>query len=527
MGADEGIRVGQVLQRTLNARSGELSRLRSELTANEGLIRALASRRGEALLRLAKHDIPEMSRAAIESTYSEVRSELLRILDRKEDRREQLITGIDGAEAELVERERELDSVTSDLNQKVAERDRLEEEVETRLATYKNFAELSKEVATADEELARNEERVEELAREAKDKLPPYEKSSLFMYLFKRKYGRSDYTSRGLIRTLDGWVAKLIDYRRARKGYEFLKTTPELVAAEVERRREERGILFEKLEALEDEIAEATGLTRVLAEGERLGARHDELVVARQAVVDRLSGMREELLGIEQSQGRYYGEALERYRKFLGDTETAVMESRARRTPDFEDDEIVREIRDVEGEIVTARGQLEDLDDHRDDIEERVRGLREVVGKYRRHDYDSRRSYFEGLDIDRELDRYLTGKVSSTKLWRKIREAQRFRPTYSQRRRGRIGRVRPGTGRSASRGGLGGGLAGSVGSELSRTLVRAITHAAGEALRSGMGGGFPRGGGSIFGSSRRRGGGRKSSPRRRSGGGGFTSGQGF
>ena len=79
-------------------------------------------------------------------------------------------------------------------------------------------------------------------------------------------------------RSIDAWVARLIDFGNARQGYEFLKKTPKLVADEVIRRRELFTKLMQQVEALEHAEADKIGLISVLKDGEALGARRDALV---------------------------------------------------------------------------------------------------------------------------------------------------------------------------------------------------------------------------------------------------------
>ncbi len=77
------------------------------------------------------------------------------------------------------------------------------------------------------------------MAREAAEKLPQYDRSRLFRYLHDRGFGTSEYQAAGWVKSLDRWVADLIDFPNARNGYEFLKKAPGLVAAEVARRRDQ------------------------------------------------------------------------------------------------------------------------------------------------------------------------------------------------------------------------------------------------------------------------------------------------
>ena len=94
----------------------------------------------------------------------------------------------------------------------------------------------------------------------------------MFQYLYRRGYGTSDYAARGTIRSLDKWVSDLIDFPKARYGYDYLKTTLKLMAEEVARRQAEFRKQMEQVEAIEDRYQDEVGLTQVMALG--LGTVH-------------------------------------------------------------------------------------------------------------------------------------------------------------------------------------------------------------------------------------------------------------
>ena len=128
----------------------------------------------------------------------------------------------------------------------MAEREKLEQVVSERLHGSDEFKRLSEQALTAETELERNEDRVADIKAEAEKKLPSYDHSRLFKYLYDAGYGTPAYKGKGLTRRLDGWVARMIDYPSARRGYDFLRVTPELMAQEVTRRRDKFNELMQR-----------------------------------------------------------------------------------------------------------------------------------------------------------------------------------------------------------------------------------------------------------------------------------------
>ena len=70
-----------------------------------------------------------------------------------------------------------------------------------------------------------------ELARtDRTEKGAPYERDPLFSYLWKRKFRSPEYKAGGIIRMLDGWVAKLCRYDQVFLNYQRLTELPDRIA---------------------------------------------------------------------------------------------------------------------------------------------------------------------------------------------------------------------------------------------------------------------------------------------------------
>ena len=93
-----------------------------------------------------------------------------------------------------------------------------------------------------------------------KEKGEPYEQDPLFLYLWKRGYGTSEYRANPLTRYLDDWVAGLCGYGDARANYAMLNEIPRRLQEHSEKLRSQANIEFEKLEQLESKAAEADGI---------------------------------------------------------------------------------------------------------------------------------------------------------------------------------------------------------------------------------------------------------------------------
>jgi hypothetical protein len=448
----------QVLQGRVEECLGTLADL--DRSAHE-----IIERRGEAFVELAKHYLPTVDQQTVANTFQEVRGQLMDVLVRKQRHERELQQTLRADEAEEARLEKELQQITRQLNEKVAQREELEKAVAQRFESDAEFQRLSKEALVAEKELNRNEGRVDEIKQEAAKKLPSYEKSSLFQYLHKRGFGTSGYTKGGLTRRLDGWVARLINYSKAKRGYEFLRVTPELMAQEVGRRRDQFNALMELVEACEDRHADEVGLTEVMRQGQELGQSRDGLVAAIGKHHDLFDKHRKELLALEGSRNEYYEQAVGRMKEFLGGLEKWRLEHTSRATPDPQDDQIVAELNWLGEELDKIKRQNADLVSEQNMWKSRTSELQDIWQRFRRADYDSSRSMFHpDFDIEAHLEHFVRGQLSRDDLWASIKSAQQFAPPWHQDEDYR--RDHRGTG-----------------TDFSYVLLRVLTEIAGQALR--------------------------------------------
>ena len=490
----------QQLQQTAAQLRAESSRQEADAAQLDRRVNELVAKKGAALLELARHYLPDLQRPTIQATFEGIRDELLELLTRQESRQTELDSLAKRLQNELDAFNVNVNDVTTQLNALVKQREQLEPVVAAELQKRPAFVELSQRAAQAEIGLQQNEARVRELKASAQEKLPAYERSVLFQYLYRRKFATPDYWGSGWTRSLDGWVAKLIDYPQARRGYEFLRRTPEVLAAELVKRQQDFHALMQQIETIATEVATAQGLTAVRTQGEQIGKQRDQIVAeiaSRQESLGKIATERQQLAS---AQNAFYQEALDRFKRFLGETKETVLAARARQTPEPIDDHLVASIVSINDEIDDTRRQINALAQARLAMSTQVSGLDAVVTRFRQQNFDSDRSYFEPpLSLDGLLNQFTTGTLTQESLWQSLRTRQRFRQPVSSTAINVAAQV--------------------LASPASRALAEAMITAAGHAL----------GGAASQGASRRAS--HRQSDRSSSSGssssGGFTTGDGF
>ena len=508
----------EVLQQLAQAAS--LARVEAEhaeraARAVRDRVETLTSERLQTLRELAATQLPELSEATAGAAMPEVATDLQQFERQRQARAQQLAAQLAEHERTMATTQQQLTAMTTQLDQVVLRRDELQKAAAA-LARDAVYPSLASEATQAEVCLARDTERAAELAAEAKQKLPPYEQSKLFSYLWRREFGTPAYARRGFSARLDRWVADYIGYRAAMPSYRFLKTTPELVKLEVERRTAEVQALRQRLDGMEQAAEAEVGVPAVQTELDRLLAERDRLVAAIEALRPQLAAVHATMRDEVGSRGVFHAQALQRLQGFLARAESATLERSARNTPDPRDDQLVAALRACTEALQRCAAEAPPLEQEAVRKDAIADGLEDLVVRFRRADFDAGRSEFHGLDLDGVLVDARRGGLPAGDLWTLLRARQSFRAPPPVHHVQRSSNVLHGIGLAIQVAGV---LADVVGSGSRRHSSSSSPSSRGG--RSSTGGAFG-GGSGGFSTGRTFGGGGGSS-----GGGGFTTGRSF
>ena len=435
-----GIDLLHALEQSVEQLHAQLNRCREAQDEAHHQLDKLIQEKIETLAELAQHYLPDLSRSSVAGSFSEVRAELREFAQRRARRVEQLRDDLHRLDAQIDELHSAVDQKTMELDQAVQRREQLEKEAAAALDEDETFRELSSRVLTSEQQLARFESRVAEARREADEKLPAYQNSRLFMHLAERNYGTPDYRAGWLAARWDRWIARLIDYPQAKRGYDFLRSMPELMAAEVERHRTALGEAVDKLEAIEMQHWTRLGLDEAIERGQQLGDQRDELVAQLQPLLTRREAVHDELAAATDEDGTYYRQAIDRLREHLDSLADKALSRTAQRTPDETDDRIVADVRWLRDQIDRTREAQQQADDDAKQLTRQVKEMQYVVGRFRQSEFDSGRSRFAAdFDLPTHFQRYLEGTINHIELWREIRRGQSFDPTWVEKTSATVG----------------------------------------------------------------------------------------
>jgi len=458
----------------------ELQTLRHEVSRSEGersefetKLDQLVQKRGTALIELAKLALPELSQSSIASTYDAVQDELAGILSRRDRRVEQVSARHQRLQSrfdELNQKQREATANHESVSEQLAQ---LEKKIATFLQNDPDFQTMSNAAMQAEMKIANNEARLEELAQDAKEKLPAYNESSLFRYLQKRNYATTDYAPRGLTQQLDKWVARLIDYTGLKQSYEFLIETPAMMEEELKRRQVEFHELMDAVEEAEQQAAATFGLPAIQQQHRDSQSAVDELSKSLSSAQETLSEVHDDLVQLDSKDDDFYQEALGRIRSFLSDTETAVLKAKAESTLNRDDDDLVSEIGWINGEIDELEQNHGKRTTEKTQFQTRVKDLEFVIRRCQQTEVSTDRcSFSAAFQVKKHLREFRDGAFDGRGFWELIQKEMKVKPRWSEETRDLV--------TNAMRG------------PNSRILFQAMTHVAAIALRETVGRGLSR-----------------------------------
>ncbi len=393
-------------------------------------LQQLLARRNESFSELARAQLPALTEPNITNVCETARTRIVAAYQRHEQVRRTVSERLATLEQTIVGIDQEVVRLQQELSALGLQRSTLERQVAQQLAADLDFQTTSHAALAAETALKRNEERLRELQQEAQAKLPAYNRSTLFQYLYRRGYRRSSQAAATLTGRLDRWVARLIDFDSAVRSYDFLRLTPPRMLEELQRRQSEFDQIMAKLESIRDAAGDACGLDRVVAEVTQRTEQRNALAAQIERHRSDTKALRAEQQQLEAGQGRFHVEALQALQQILSETRTEILEHSARQSPTDADDRVVAEIAALTADLARLRPQAEASDSA---VREAETLREEVVVALRRFDDNAwsaaNTSFDASLDLD-GLTRGLTsGQITRHEVSQRLQRAVRVEPS--------------------------------------------------------------------------------------------------
>ncbi len=376
---------------------------------------------------LARLRVDLLATEEAQSSLDETEKLAKSLLDKRQLELSGIVDEIDTAKKEAEElalRREEVAKKTASLSDRI---DAAEKATQDRLDNDPKYIQLRNAVENAQRTAVHAETKAKQSEDELASKGQPYRDDPLFMYLLQGGYQTADYKAGSLTRLLDGWVARLVKFSKARANFVRLQDIPLRLREHATRLKEHAEDEYTKLHSLDQQAREKDGITNLDAELEKeqkeLADIDHEIEQASKKVWD----LEEKKAAYAAGDDPSYLNIIEFLTKELRKDELVALHQDALVTPFPEDDVIIVNLYqrlENKQEILQGRKELKEL---RTKHETRFRELEKVLVDFKRNRFDTPETAFaDGDMISMMLGNFLNVFLSSDALWKVLKQQRRY-----------------------------------------------------------------------------------------------------
>jgi hypothetical protein len=338
-------------------------------------------------------------------------------------------TAINALEVERTELLKRRQAALDTLTEQQKALDDLARQVSSTIATDPVYAEKQRSAAELDEVAQQSLDKTQVAETDREEKGKPYRDDPLFMYLWESGYGTSAYRSGGLVRYLDGMVARLVGFNKARPNYAMLNEIPLRLREHAERQEANAAAAEAELAQMLERAMDAQGgrparEAKARAEAEIVAL--DEAIVASEDKRDAASAAFQALSG---DQDPALASAASALATALGQEDIQTLLAEARRTRTGKDDTIVAQIDEARTRMREEEQESRDLRERAKTLAARRRELEDIQWEFKKQRFDDPRSNFrEDRLVGDLLNDFLRGGISAASYWDQWRRSQNWAP---------------------------------------------------------------------------------------------------
>lgn len=264
-----------------------------------------------------------------------------------------------------------------------------------------------------------------EADREAKGK--PYRDDPLFMYLWEAGYGTANYRANNFIRYLDGLVANVVGFTKARPNFAMLNEIPLRLREHAERQIEIAKAAQAEVEALQTAAIDAAGGKPIRA---AMTAAQQQIVALDSQIVateDQRDEAAKNLGVLSQGGNPVFESALAELATALGREDIQTLLAEARLTRTGQDDTIVAQIDDARVRAKDEEAETGEQKERLKTLAARRRELEDIQWEFKKQRFDDPRSSFgEDRLVGDLLNDFLRGGITAASYWDQWRRSQNW-----------------------------------------------------------------------------------------------------
>ncbi len=420
------------IDKTLQTIRNEVVRLDTQLTKLTEKLTQNQRHRMNLINDIAKVRLYEIDQGSLQREFSAADLQAAEILKQRKKALAKLNDLIDKLNQKIHDAEVVRKTMLDKVNQQSLKITDKEAQVQTTLSEDKNYLDFFEKAKIADSVAKQAHSKADTAKHDMAEKATPYQQDKLFMYLWNRKFGTSDYKSGLITRWLDGWVAGLIRYEPARINYWNLQEIPQRLtqhADQLANLADEAHMALQELELAALKKAGVPNMENKLNKlRDKLDAHDDAIESDEKGLNDSLQQRAEYTSGDDE----YIQRCLQRLTQALDHQDLSSIHSYVRETASFTDDKLLIELQQVDHRHDEVTADLADIRVLQDKKAGRLQDLEQVRRDFKDNRFDDVRSGFGNkhflLSI---LGQFLQGIVNGDELWQVLRRNQRYQDVAS------------------------------------------------------------------------------------------------
>ena len=401
------------------------ARARAMDVSNE--IEKLLVDQSDAFRELAQHYLPRLDDDVESDGWTEMRAVLRDVMLRRDDARRLLQTRLQTASTQQSSSEMQWKQLSEQFSAATQKADELTTQLTEKLTTDPDLQRLSREAAEGQARLEQATANLSDVESEAKNKLPPYENSRLFQYLWDSEFDTERYQRRGMSRRIDRWLSRLIDYPAVAASYRFLTSAPRMMKQVIAEQQKTVKARVEDVQSRQTAAADALGLPAVQASVSRLNPEVDRAFAAMDSAQKLCTSLQHEQAQLDSPDSIFYRDALKAFQALLQKTERSIVAARASNTPELQDDQVVARLRHIDEVVSQKKSQLDQHYAAAEAAEKRTERVHDLLSRCRRAQFgDPQRIFEESYDLKTRLQDLADGVVSGETMYQEMYRIQKI-----------------------------------------------------------------------------------------------------
>lgn len=326
-------------------------------------------------------------------------------------------------------RREELLTEVNNVSQKIVDK---ETQVQNQLKVDKTYL-VQLEKARAAESVAEEANTKADKAQEnMAEKAKPYQQDALFMYLWNRGYGTTEYNGGLFSRFMDGWVSRVIKYEPARVNYWNLIEIPKRLDEHADSVGNVADEALMALQQIELDALEQAGVKSLEAEVDDLRETLDKHDDSIEDLENSLNSKLEERAQFIAGEDPYIQRCIQQLSQALDHQDLFSIHRYVLATNSPTDDQLVLELRSVDDKLADLKDDLKNVRLLQSNKINKLKELQSVRRNFKNSRFDDVRSGFGNQSIIAGiLGQFLSGVISSADLWQTIQRNQRYRDVGS------------------------------------------------------------------------------------------------